>query len=223
MRHVEEHAREHLDAERDRQEHAQHVAERARGLQRVAHVPDDDGEERQRGRRHPAPDRRGWCPSSRRRSRAPTRRTARSVVGARRTSEISSRRATSIPIPSAQSATMIVTYVTRPARRSIANDENTAPRTTSVKARAKDAEASSVLSHPGCAASPGADVTAPASSARHARSRRSARRGRLADVRRLLDLVGEEDEQQPSPAQQRGGLGEALHQEDRDRERRAAA
>ncbi len=50
---------------------------------------------------------------------------------------------------------MIVTYVTRPARRSIANDAKTVPRTTSVNARAKDAEARSVLSHPGCAPSPG--------------------------------------------------------------------
>ena len=46
------------------EQHAQHIAERPRGLQGVAHVPDHDGEERERGGRDPAPERR-------RRGRAP--------------------------------------------------------------------------------------------------------------------------------------------------------
>ena len=80
-RHVEEDAREDLDAERDREQHAQHVAERARGLQGVAHVPD------RRPRGTPAPPstpspRTSWRRrSSRTRSRAPSRGTATSVVG----------------------------------------------------------------------------------------------------------------------------------------------
>jgi hypothetical protein len=51
------------------------------------------------------------------------------VVGTSRTSEISRRRATSIPIPRMERLTMIDTYVTRPAIRSIAKAANTVPST----------------------------------------------------------------------------------------------
>ena len=49
-------------------------------------------------------------------------------TGTSRRSEISRRRASSIPSPSTHRPTMIVTYETSPAVRSIAKEEKTAPR-----------------------------------------------------------------------------------------------
>ena len=107
-RRVEQDARQQFEPERDREQEAQHVAEGARGLQRVADVADDDRQEGERGQRDPAPERAAGSELQNTHSDRPADEQEQSRWHSR-TSEISRRRATSTPIPMTHSDTTIVT------------------------------------------------------------------------------------------------------------------